>query len=183
MRNNVSRKLYSRSIVLAASLAVSVMGAFGCGAQDLQRDLFNAYLALLPGLPLPLPGPAGPAGPAGQDGQTGQDGVPGPNIIIARAVVNADGTLANTDDITVFKAGIGAYQLTVDVTGDVLPAGTTEDSFEVFVTLKEDSGDPAKNPYYVPVSLVGTTLRVDVFIENGDGRSDHAFSVTVLLPA
>jgi len=160
------------------------MAATGCGTTDWQRDLL-AGLVGLPGLiPIPLPAPASPDGPAGPDGQNGQDGAPGPNIIIARAVVNDDGTLENSDDITVAHPSVGQYELTIDVTDDVLPAGTTEDDFEVFLTLKEGSDSELLETFYRPISLVGTDLRIDVFIVTGITiRVDHAFSVEVLLPA
>ena len=191
MRDHVHVGLRSRSIVLAASLAVSVMVASGCGSrgalglEDWQRDFLAGLVPSL--IPIPFPGPAGPAGetgPAGPQGPAGQDGAPGPDIIIARAVVNADETLENTDDVAIIlNADVGTYHLSIDLTGDVLPAGTTEDDFEVFLTLKEGTDQELIEPFYVPVSLVGTDLRIDVFMSNGDGLTDHAFSVTVLLPA
>lgn len=207
MRGHVCRNLRSGSVVLAASLAVLAMAASGCGSgdalglEDWQRDLLSVFLG--PGLiPLPFPGPAGadgaagatgptgPAGVAGADGVAGPagadgaDGDPGPNIIIARAVVNADGTLVDSDDVTVAHAlNTGLYQLTIDVTGDVLPAGTTEDDFEVFLTLKDGTLQTVFVPYYVPISLVGTVLRIDVLIGSFETATDHAFSVMVLLPA
>jgi len=161
------------------------MAATGCGTTDWQRDLLAGLVGLAPGfIPIPLPGPAGPAGPAGQDGAPGAPGAPGPNIIIARAVVNSDGTLENSDDVAVAHAlGTGLYELTIDVTGDVLPAGTTEDDFEVFLTLKEGSDLERLEAFYSPISLVGTDLRIDVLFSNGDGLTDHAFTVQVLLPA
>lgn len=171
-----------RCVVLCGLFVVSTLIASGCGSsdalglQDWQRDLLAAALGLAPGvIPLPVAGPAGPAG---------ADGAPGPDIIIARAVINADATLENSDDITVTgHPGGGQYELTIDCTGDTLPAGTTEDDFEVFVTMKETTAMVVV-PYYVPVSLVGTTLRIDVFLVNNQTvATDHGFSIEVLLPA
>lgn len=181
MRVSVCRNWRGRSCVAVGWLALVAIIASGCGSdgaldlQDWQRDVLTGVLGLAPGVvPIPIPGPAGAAGAAG---------APGPNIIIARAVVNADGTLANSNDITVAHPSGGTYELTIDVTGDTLPAGVTEDSFEVFVTIKENSGGLFV-PYYVPVSLVGATLRVDVFIVNNvTVPLDRGFSVEVLLPA
>lgn len=190
MRGHVHMGLRSRCLVLAAFLAVSAVAAAGCGSgnalwlEDWQRDLLASVFGLAPGVvPLPVAGPAGPAGPAGA---AGANGAPGPDIIIARAVVNADGALENADDVTLVLHPIaGQYQLTIDVTGDVLPAGTTEDDFEVFVTMKETPGGATVIvPYYVPVSLVGTDLRIDIFLVNSvTVPFDHAFSIQVLLPA
>ena len=166
---------------LAASLLVVVLTAVtGCGLQDWQRDLLG--LVQLPTLvPLiPIGGGDGPAGPAGP---AGAPGAPGPAILIARAVVNADGTLENSDDITVVRTAAGNYQLTVDLTGDPIPGGTTEDDFEVFLTLKEGTDLSDFTPLYIPISLAGTTLRFDVVIAGPQVGVDNAFSVMVLLPA
>ncbi|HKQ46730.1 MAG TPA: hypothetical protein VJZ71_01525 [Phycisphaerae bacterium] len=164
--------------ILTSTLALAAMT--GCGTTDWQRDLLSA----LPGtpviVPITLPGGPGPAGPAGP---AGAPGAPGPAIIIARAVVNADGTLENSDDITAVRTAAGNYQLTIDLTGDTLPAGTTEDDFEVFLTLKEGTDLSDFSPLYIPISLAGTTLRVDVIIAAGQTGADNAFSVMVLLPA
>lgn len=181
MRIHRHENLRSRLGAMAMFLTVLVMVGSGCdaalGLQDWQRDLLPGLPLILP---LPLPGGAGPAGPPGAPGAPGVDG---PNIIIARAVVNGDGTLQDSEDIAATRVNNGEYQLTIDVTGDTLPAGTTEDDFEIFLTLKEGTSSTDLTPFYVPVSLVGTTLRVDVFISFGDGFNDSAFSVTVLLPA
>ena len=169
--------------ILACSLAVLAMVASGCdaalGLQDWQRDLLG-LVGLPPIIPIPIPGGTGAAGPAGPAGAPGVDG---PNIIIARAVVNGDGTLQDSEDITVVRTAPGVYELTIDTTGDTLPAGTTEDDFEIFLTLKEGTDATDLTPFYEPISLVGTTLRVDVRISFGDGFQDSAFSVTVILPA
>lgn len=127
------------------------------------------------------PGPQGPQGPQGADGPQGPPGVNAQDIIIARAVVNADGTLENSDDIAVMHvANSGVYTLLVDVTGDPIPAGATDDDFEVFALLK--AADENSFITYVPISLVGTTLTLEIrtFM---DGPRDLAFSVTVFLPA
>jgi len=182
MRRRVHAGSRSGLLVLAGFLVVSAMAACGCGSsdalgmEDWQRDLLASMLGLGPGvIPIPAVGPAGPAG---------ADGTPGPNIIIARAVVLPDGTLENSDDVTnVLHPAGGTYQLTIDVTGDVLPAGTTEDDFEVFITMKENAA-MLFVPYYVPVSLVGTDLRIDVFLVNNQTvATDHGFSIQVILPA
>ena len=171
--------------ILACTLAVAAMAASGCGddgalgMQDWQRDLLG-LIGLPPIIPIPIPGGTGAAGPAGPAGAPGVDG---PNIIIARAVVNGDGTLQDSEDITVVRTAQGQYELTIDTTGDTVPAGTTEDDFEVFLTLKEGTDSTDLTPFYSPISLVGTTLRVDVRISFGDGFNDSAFSVTVILPA
>jgi hypothetical protein len=188
MRDHVHMGLRSRSVVLVALLTVSATVAAGCGSagalglQDWQRDVLASLFGLAPGIiPLPVAGPAGATGPAGP---AGADGAPGPNIIIARAVINADATIENTDHITVVAhPTAGQYQLNIDTTGQVLPAGTTEDDFEVFVTLKETIG-LVNVPYYVPISLVGTTLRIDIFLVNSvTVPADQGFSIQVLLPA
>jgi len=188
MRDHVDMGSRGWCAVFAAFVIVSAMVASGCGSsdalgmQDWQRDLLTAALGLAPGvIPLPVAGPAGATGPAGP---AGADGVPGPNIIIARAVINADSTIENADHLTVVgHPTAGQYQLSIDTTGQVLPAGTTEDDFEVFVTLKETTGF-VNVPYYVPISLVGTTLRIDVFmVNNVTVPFDHGFSIEVLLPA
>jgi len=187
MRDHVNMGSGGWCAVFAAFVVVSAMVASGCGSsdalgmQDWQRDLLMGILGLAPGvIPIPVAGPVGATGPAGP---AGADGAPGPDIIIARAVINADATIQDTDHVTaVAHPAPDHYELTIDVTGDVLPAGTTEDDFEVFVTLKETSPFVIA-PYYVPVSLVGTTLRIDVFFIGTDSLPDHAFSVQVLLPA
>jgi len=181
MRRLAYKSSWSGGIVLVGLVIVSAVVASGCGSsdalglQDWERDLLASLLGLAPGVvPLPVAGPAGPAGAAGP---------PGPDIIIARAVVNPDGSLENSDDVTnVLHPAAGTYQLTIDVTGDVLPAGTTEDDFEVFVTLKETT-QAVLVPYYVPVSLVGTDLRIDVVVAAAGALIDHGFSIEVLLPA
>ncbi|HKQ46729.1 MAG TPA: hypothetical protein VJZ71_01520 [Phycisphaerae bacterium] len=171
----------SRYAIFACSLGLMAMVASGCdaalGLQDWQRDLLPGLPLILP---LPLPGGAGPAGPPGAPGAPGVDG---PNIIIARAVINGDGTLQDSEDITAVRTAPGVYELTIDTTGDTLPGGTTEDDFEIFLTLKEGTDQTDLTPFYSPISLVGTTLRVDVRISFGDGFQDSAFSVTVILPA
>lgn len=177
MRGHLCRNYWGGgSALVALLLATLAVVASGCGTQDWQRDLLSGVLGAAPGPVLPIPGPAGPAG------ADGAAGAPGPTIIIARAVVNADATLANSDDITVAHPSAGVYELTVDVTGDTLPAGATEDSFEVLITLKETT-QAVHVVYYVPVSLVGTTLRIDVMVSNAASNTDHGFSVQVLLPA
>jgi len=185
MKSRLHKGSRSGLLVLAGFLVVSAMVACGCGSsdalgmEDWQRDLLASMLGLGPGvIPIPAIGPPGPAGPAGADG------APGANIIIARAVVLPNGTLENSDDVTnVLHPAGGTYQLTIDVTGDVLPAGTTEDDFEVFITMKENTAMLIV-PYYVPVSLVGTDLRIDVFLVNNQTVPvDHGFSIQVILPA
>jgi hypothetical protein len=180
--------LRSRLGALAMFLVIGAMVASGCGAdgalgmQDWQRDLLG-LIGLPPIIPIFVPGGTGAQGQQGPPGAPGAPGADGPNIIIARAVVNGDGTLQDSEDITVVRTAPGQYQLTIDTTGDILPAGTTEDDFEVFLTLKEGTDSTDLTPFYSPVSLVGTTLRVDVRISFGDGFNDSAFSVTVILPA
>jgi hypothetical protein len=184
MRNHIYKSLGTAGVLVAGLLLVSAALTSGCGSsdalglQDWERDLLASLLGLAPGVvPLPVAGPVGPAGAAGAAGP------PGPDIIIARAVILPDGTLENSDDVTnVLHPAGGTYQLTIDVTGDVLPAGTTEDDFEVFVTLKETT-QAVLVPYYVPVSLVGTDLRIDVLVTSAAALTDHGFSIEVLLPA
>ena len=189
MRSYPSRNLTKGFVALAAPLAVLVMVATGCeqalGLQDWQRDFLGLFS---PPIIIPLPtagsaGPAGPAGPAGGAGPAGAPGAPGPNSILARAVVNSDGTLQDSDGITAAHPFVGNYQLTVDLTGDTLPAGITEDDFEVLVTLKDVPAGQQLVANYIPISLVGTTLTVNVVIvTNGGGSMDSAFSVQVMLP-
>lgn len=183
MRRDRRSDIRNRFGAVAASLAILAIAVTGCGTQDWQRDLLGLvnFPTLVP--LIPIGGGDGPAGPAGTAGAPGTPGAPGPVIIIGRAVVNADGTLENSDDISANRTAAGNYQLTVDLTGDTLPAGTTEDDFEVFVTLKEGSDLSDFTPLYVPVSLVGTNLRFDVIIASGQGGTDNAFSVMVVLPA
>jgi hypothetical protein len=196
-------------------------GAGALGLQDWERDVLFGILGLADLTPEPAgpsgptgatgpqgdagpTGPTGATGPAGATGATGATGAegptgpigpqgpPGPDIIIARASVNADGTLENTDDITVVHSGIGIYDLTVDLTGDVLPAGTVADDFEIFATPNLGFGlMPVPEVFiaYGPVSLVGTTLTVQIRTSAPFGTSpsfvltDEAFSVQVLLAA
>jgi hypothetical protein len=188
MRGHVHMGSRGWSVVLVVLLTVSAAVGSGCGSagalalEDWQRDLLAGIMGLAPGvIPIPVAGPVGAEGPAGP---AGADGVPGPSIIIARAVINADATIENADHVTaVAHPAAGQYQLTIDVTGQILPAGTTEDDFEVFVTMKETS-PLAFAPNYVPVSLVGTNLRIDVVLINtGGDAEDHGFSIEVLLPA
>jgi hypothetical protein len=111
----------------------------------------------------------------------------GPNILIARGVINSDGTIQDTVGIagSAHALGTGLYQLTIDLTGATLPAGTTESDFEVFGTLKEaplvENQDAL---FYRAVSLVGTSLRIDIqVVDDNAFPADHGFTVSVLLPA
>jgi hypothetical protein len=185
MRGYTPRGPGGRFFACAAFPVVSAIVASGCGTwsspigQDWQRDLLVGLTTLAPNLvALPVAGPVGAAGPAGQDGAAG------PAIIICRGVLNADGTLENTDHITnVLHPVAGDYELTIDTTGQTLPAGTTAADFEVFVTLKETAAG-AIAVYYVPVSLVGTDLRIDIHLAApGAAVPDHGFSIEILLPA
>lgn len=184
MRTQASSHLRGKSGLLVAALAIMTLLSTGCGTPDWKRDVIASFLPFsLPTfifIPIPIEGPPGPEGPAGEPGMIGAE------LIIARAVVNADGTLEDSDDITVtHPASPGVYQLTVDLSPVALPAGVTEDDFEVLVSLKEIP--PVEEQHaatYTPVSLVGTSLRIDVTIlADGGQLRDHAFSVQVLLPA
>jgi hypothetical protein len=184
MRSDRRSDMRSRLGILASTLVLVAIFVTGCGLQDWQRDLLGLVqpATLVP--VIPVGGGDGAAGPPGQAGAPGPAGLPGPVIIIARAVINADASIQNADDVTsVGHPSPGQYQLTVDLTGDTLPAGTTEDDFEVFVTLKEGSGLSDFTPLYIPISLAGTTLRFDVIIASGQAGTDNGFSVMVLLPA
>jgi hypothetical protein len=187
-------------------------GAGALGLQDWERDL----LAWLVGLgPITTAGPqgevgatgaegptgpvgetgpegptgeGGPTGPTGPEGPTGATGPVGPEIIIARAVVNADGTVENSDDITVVHAGAGIYDLTVDLSGDEIPAGANASDFEVFATPDVDFGPnamPVPEVFiaYQAVNLAGTTLTLQIRTATLEALTDEAFSVQVLLAA
>jgi hypothetical protein len=133
-------------------------------------------------------GPQGPQGEQGIQGPQGIQGEPGPNIIIGRAVVNQDGTLENSDGITVEHTEIGTYRVTVDLTGHDIPAGAVAADFEVLVTGKdvyESETGAAIFFLYEPSSLTADTFVFFVYSFEGDvyRADDHAFSVIVLQPA
>jgi hypothetical protein len=191
MRASGSRRWRIRSVVVAASFAVLMMIGTGCdnalGLRDWQRDLLGFLVPTPVFVPIPLPGFVGPAGPAGPDGAPGPPGPMGPNILIARGVINADGTIQDTVGIagSAHALGTGLYQLTIDVTGATLPAGTTESDFEVFGTLKEVPFVEHQDAlFYRAISLVGTSLRIDILVVDDNAfPADHGFTVSVLLPA
>ncbi len=187
----------------------------GAGALDLQdweRDLLAWLVGLGPittagpqgevgatGVEGPT-GPVGATGPEGSTGETGSTGATGPEgptgatgpvgpeLIIARAVVRADGTVENSDDITVVHAGAGIYDLTVDLTGDAIPAGAIAADFEVFATPEVNFGPnfmPVPEVFiaYEAVNLTGTTLTLQIRTATLRALADEAFSVQVLLAA
>jgi hypothetical protein len=141
-------------------------------------------------------GPTGPAGTAGAEGPTGPAGATGPtgpSIIIARAFVLANGTLVDSDHILgVVHVGTGIYDVTVDVAGVALPAGTVADDFEVFATPQRNFV-PTEAPdvwiAYQGVTLGATSLDVEIRTAHFESQFesavlvDSAFSVEVLLPA
>ncbi len=135
-------------------------------------------------------GPAGAAGATGAAGPTGPQGPPGPAIIIGRAVVNADGTVVDSEHMAVAAhvLNTGIYDLTVDLSGVTAPAGTTMDDFEIFVTPKVAPNLPLfpliHTAYLATGFVPGTSLSLTVTLnELGNETDDHAFSVEVLLAA
>jgi hypothetical protein len=166
------------------------------GEQGPQGDVGPAGEAGAAGATGPQ-GPEGPTGPAGAAGEagatgpigpTGPTGPAGPAIIIARAVVLDDGTLQDSDGITLTNphvANSGIYELTADLTGQVLPAGTTQNDFEIFVTPMLDFvATPVPDFFiaYQATGLAGTDLTFEV--RTGTfSLADAAFSVQVLLAA
>ena len=140
--------------ILACSLAVMALAASGCGAdgalgmQDWQRDLLGLF-GLPPIIPIFVPGGTGAAGPAGPAGAPGVDG---PNIIIARAVVNADGTVQVgqyvllPDEVEISL--VGKQGLSVESVNGVVVALSTEITPEL--ELEGDARDLVTTEIDVP---------------------------------
>jgi hypothetical protein len=74
----------------------------------------------------------------------------------------------------------------VDLTGDVLPAGTVAADFEVFVTPDVNFGaNPTPGVFvaYQAVNLAGATLTLQVRTAGPQALVDNAFTVEILLAA
>lgn len=133
-------------------------------------------------------GPQGDAGATGQTGATGSQGDPGPqgpqgdpghDSIIAHAVINADGSIQNSDRITVVgHPDSGFYLLAVDLTGLTLPPDTSAFDFAVLITVLNSQEFMS----YLPTGMTSTTLNLNVNIFT-DIAQDSAFSIAVLQPA
>jgi hypothetical protein len=112
-------------------------------------------------------------------------------MILARAFVLDSGTLVNADHVSsVTHVGTGIYNVTVDLAGVELPAGTVAGDFKVFATAQRTFG-PTDLPEvwvaYQATSLGATSLVVQIrtahFVPQQEEAVlvDSAFSFEVVL--